>query len=476
MKDKERESGPGDSDKVLSMDRWRENRGAGENPGDETLTDLLNHMRRMREVVPVNRNLQEELRKRLLMQGAAGSGQVPATVIEPVAASTPRNMYWSLLTVLVLLVGAVSYWALAGGGSTRSLEMAEGPQEIARFWSGEFSASLGLPDDKYLVVRNGNLVLMSLSGATFGIIEAADDNAFLDVAVSPGGAKVAVVRQVPGAGTEIVVFPTDILITTLEQRLPPPETPQKMWVSDQASEVEGLSWSPDGQKLAFATLDAGGTAKVWVSVRDSHSQMSGLGLSQGLSPTWSPDGKSLVVQKSDPDDGDTLWLVPLEGEQSVYLGRGRSPAWSSGGYLVYLTTRIQEKVLSYTTDGLPQFTVRQPVDEVRWLNLGKYSRSYPREDGLDIMADSKLLLIPGQLGAGSDQELLWLRQLELSGQVEPEVLSLEQDSLHHSMTITEDGQKLYLLRDTVGPGSGGVNTVLIEVLLGERRGSEVESR
>ena len=162
MKEKERESGPGDSDKVLSMDRWRENRGAGENPGDETLTDLLNHMRRMREAVPVNRNLQEELRKRLLMQGATGSGQVPATVIEPVAASTPRNMYWSLLTVLVLLVGAVSYWALAGGGSTRSLEMAEGPREIARFWSGEFSASFGLPDDKFLAVRNGNLVLMSL--------------------------------------------------------------------------------------------------------------------------------------------------------------------------------------------------------------------------------------------------------------------------------------------------------------------------
>jgi len=46
------------------MDRWRMNRGAGEDPGDETLTDLLNQMRRMREAVPVNRNLQEELRKR----------------------------------------------------------------------------------------------------------------------------------------------------------------------------------------------------------------------------------------------------------------------------------------------------------------------------------------------------------------------------------------------------------------------------
>lgn len=473
MKDKERESGTGNSDKVLSMDRWRENRGAGDDPGDETLTDLLNHMRRMREAVPVNRNLQEELKKRLMMQGTAGSDQVSSTVNQPAAGGNPSNTSLSILVVLVLLVGAMAYWALAGGGSSRSLEMAEGPREVARFWSGDFNAGFGLPGDKFLAVRNGNLVLMSLTGAAFGIIEAGEGTAFLDVAVSSGGAEVAAARQVPDGGVEIIVFPTELLITSLENRMPPPDTPQKLWKDEHSNRISGLIWSPDGHKLAFTSLDDGDTARVWVSDKGGSSQI----LCQGLNPTWSPDSKSMVVQRWDSVDGDTLWLVHLDNNiQPVYLGRGRSPTWSSGGYLVYITTRIQEKVLSYTTDGLPQFTVRQPVDEIRWLNLGKHAKSYPREDGLDMMADSKLLLIPAQLGAGSDQELLWLRQLELSGRAEPEVLYLEQDSVHHSMTITEDGKKLYLLKDTVSPGSESINTALIEVLLGERRGSEVEGR
>ena len=131
-------------------------------------------------------------------------------------------------------------------------------------------------------------------------------------------------------------------------------------------------------------------------------------------------------------------------------------------------------MLSYTTDGLPRYTVHQPVDEVRWLHMGNMANY--QVDGQDIMAASKLLLVPGQSGAGSGQELLWLRQLELAGSTEPQVLYLEQENYHHSLIITEDSQKLYLLRDTVSGSSDSVIVTLMEVLLGERRGSEVEIR
>lgn len=474
MKDNERDSSSGVREKVFPLDRWRLNKADGDGPGDENLNDLLNHMRGMRDAVPVNRNLQEELRKRLVMRGAEGSGQVQPAVSEQVAVrgAGRHSKFLPLLAALVLLVSAVAYWGLAGGVS-KSLEVVGGPREVSRFWSGDFRAGIGLPGDKFLAVRNGNLVLMSLSGASFGIIKDVDGTTLLDVAVSPGGAEVAVAWTIPGGATEIVVYGADQLISSFQAGMLPAATPLNMWASEQTSGVDGLSWSPDGSKLAFTILEPGEPARVWVSGKGKSNQTFSMGLGQGQSPAWSPDGKSLVMQRTDPADGDTLWLVPLEG-QPAYLGRGRSPAWSNGGYLIYLTTRVQEKVLSYTTDGLPRYTVHQPVDEVRWLHMGNMANY--QVDGQDIMAASKLLLVPGQSGAGSGQELLWLRQLELAGSTEPQVLYLEQENYHHSLIITEDSQKLYLLRDTVSGSSDSVIVTLMEVLLGERRGSEVEIR
>jgi dipeptidyl aminopeptidase/acylaminoacyl peptidase len=429
----------------------------------------------MREAVPVNHNLQEELRKRLLMQGQAGGSQespVVAEQIEVRGGRHPQKLFLPLVMALVLLVSAAAYWGLAGGMS-KNLEVAGGPREVYQFWHGDFRAGFGLTGDRFLTVQNGNLVLMSPSGASFGAIKADEGAAFLDAAVNPGGSEVAFARLLPGGGAEIVVSGTDQLRSSFQAGTLTADSRQKIWASEKAGKIEGLSWSPDGNKLVFAVLEDGQPARVWVSVTDRANQVSGMDLCQGQSPAWSPDSKGLVVQRTDPATGDTLWLAPLEGEP-VYLGRGRSPAWSDGGYLIYLTTRVQEKVISYTTDGLPRLTVRQPVDEIRWVRLGKSSLAGRPEGSQDLMTDSGLLLVPGQPGAGSSQELLWLRQLELSGDTEPQVLYLEQENYHHSMVVTPDGKKLYLLRDTLSGGSARITVTLIEVLLGERRGSEVE--
>lgn len=497
---------------IFSLNRWRRHR---ERKEDETvrfeeaaLTELLHHMRQVRETVPVNYDLQESLRKRLLaraealpMTESAGAGKrlLWGRVSLPVGdyRLLSARLLLPMLASLVLLVGVAAYWALTGAGE-RVLEVTGGPREIYRSWSDrmDFGAAFGLEGDKFLVTQDGDLLLLSYDGARHGMIAAAGGHGVREVAVAPGGGEVALVRGLPEGGVDIALFSAVTLRSALQAegltvgQLPEAET--ILWTAPKTFRADGLAWSPDGEKLAFAVRESASSVRtVRIGLLDRKGNIRRGGdvhlLTAGFNPAWSPDGKSLVVQRTDFRDENHLWLVPLDDDGELrYLGRGRSPAWSPEGYLVYLTTRVEERVLAYMADGRPQLTVRQPVDEIRWLHLK--SRPEPA-GGPGLMADSRLLLVPGPLTATRfDQELLWRRQLEPSGQVVPEVLHLGRELYCYRLTITADGEKLYLFQETgadrvvlaeeglVTAPTGRTTIILTEVLLGERRESEVEDR
>lgn len=494
---------------IFSLNRWRRHR---ERKEDETvrfeeaaLTELLHHMRQVRETVPVNYDLQESLRKRLLAQAGrppvtapAGAGKrllwgrvsLPATDYRLPSA----RLLLPVLASLVLLVGVATYWALTGAGN-RALEVTGGPREVYRSWSDrmDFGAAFGLEGDKFLVAQDGDLLLLSYDGARHGMIAAAGGHGVLEVAVAPGGGEVALVRGLPEGGVDIALFSAAALRSALQAggltvgQLPDAEA--ILWTAPKTFRADGLVWSPDGEKLAFAVRESDGSVRIGLLDRKGNIRRGGevYLLTAGFNPAWSPDGKSLVVQRTDFRDENHLWLVPLDDDGELrYLGRGRSPAWSPEGYLVYLTTRVEERVLAYMADGRPQLTVRQPVDEIRWIHL----KSRPESaGGAGLMADSRLLLVPGPLTATRfDQELLWRRQLEPSARVVPVVIHLDRELYCYRLIITADGEKLYLFQETgadrvvldeaglVTAPTGRTTIILTEVLLGERRESEVEDR
>jgi Tol biopolymer transport system component len=102
-------------------------------------------------------------------------------------------------------------------------------------------------------------------------------------------------------------------------------------------------WSPDGRQLAFAACAPGfcdcfpgaiGVMEYPLPVGEGLDSWRALTIGQGLSsPTWSPDGKTIVFAASTcgqcaPD----LRFVSLDGSsQGSVLTNGSSPAWRPNG-------------------------------------------------------------------------------------------------------------------------------------------------
>jgi Tol biopolymer transport system component len=114
-------------------------------------------------------------------------------------------------------------------------------------------------------------------------------------------------------------------------------------VGSVATDTNGLSWSPDGSRIAFG--DGRGISTVG---------MDGTGLekltSNGTSPAWSADGKTIVFVRlpadlfaMDDDGGNIRRLISArapEGSQE-HLYSVSTPAWSrDGGQILFVRTDI----------------------------------------------------------------------------------------------------------------------------------------
>jgi Tol biopolymer transport system component/tetratricopeptide (TPR) repeat protein len=84
-----------------------------------------------------------------------------------------------------------------------------------------------------------------------------------------------------------------------------------------------VSWSPDGEKLVFQRFDKEYPQGIWtISISDNTLNKVA---DDGLSPIWSPDGKSIAYSKN-----REVWLSPLDGGKSwkIFDQAGRSISWS----------------------------------------------------------------------------------------------------------------------------------------------------
>jgi Tol biopolymer transport system component len=102
-----------------------------------------------------------------------------------------------------------------------------------------------------------------------------------------------------------------------------------------------LRFSPDGTRLAFASMRSGERLEIWLAEPSGSNPVQlthGPGGWQG-SPSWSPDGRRIAFDSRGDDGRWDIWTVDVDGGTPSRLtrhpGDENVPAWSRDGKWVY---------------------------------------------------------------------------------------------------------------------------------------------
>ncbi len=413
---------------------------------NNSLEELISHMRRVRDSIPVNQRLRRELRTKLVEGGRVLAGNSPVNPEKRGFSGRPwpRFLAAGSLALLCLLVVALAFFRDAGPKS-----LAAGPvTEVARFWAQEgplvpsLWPSKGLTGGVMVVERGGALLLLNRQGSRFATVRPPAGQSYSSPALSQDGSKLALVRNKKG-GSEVIVLniasgtKPEGMQQAIERGL---EQAGALVKQPAGPAISDLAWSPDGDVLAYS-LRENGQSVVYLA----GGKTAPVSLGQGARPAWSPNGKWLVVERDGQGD-KILCLAEREGGRSYPLGPGRLPVWNRDGYLLFVKTAMREKILSHLPDGSPQFTVQRKSDEIRWLRLGRGEGTERFIDTPEGRLSGAGLLMAPDISIGPE-ELQWLRSLELSGVREPRTLFVNRAGEYEGMVSGEGLSVLLSRRD-----------------------------
>ena len=197
--------------------------------------------------------------------------------------------------------------------------------------------------------------------------------------------------------------------------------------------------SPDGKEIAFIS-DRGGNNHIWIMGLDgSNSRQVFDDIDQCVfDPTWTPDGKSIVVRKQavchrGTDMSEGLWIFDVNSGsgKSIVSGNASSPSVSPDGKYVYFTmTTCPGDPPGYLTDFMRGCQQIQRVElasgEVKLFTTGKTVSTWVNNSNGGaieprVSPDGKWLAFARQIADGTveykgheygPRTALWLRNLE----------------------------------------------------------------
>jgi len=103
-----------------------------------------------------------------------------------------------------------------------------------------------------------------------------------------------------------------------------PTTDQDARLTDPADGrvIGGLTLSPDGKSLAYATIDSAGLPHLWILNLDLRTRFRPIGLEDPADrPSWSPDGTKLAFRRI-TSHGPELWVYDVSAGSSSAYRRG----------------------------------------------------------------------------------------------------------------------------------------------------------
>jgi TolB protein len=142
------------------------------------------------------------------------------------------------------------------------------------------------------------------------------------------------------------------------------------------------AWSPDGRRIAFASVRGGLTPSIWVMNADGARQRRLTRLS-GEYPAWSPDGRAIAFDRlTFGPTGWDIWTVNADGSHSRSLiastADEQGAAWSPDGKAIaYGSSRGAQagykRIWLANTNGSDQHLLTNRVGErPAWSRRGTY--------------------------------------------------------------------------------------------------------
>ena len=99
--------------------------------------------------------------------------------------------------------------------------------------------------------------------------------------------------------------------------------------------INGISWSPDGSRIAISAKK-GNRSRIWLVDVNGRNQREVAAISSDtefddLSPGWSPDGRYIVFVRNTRYSSNGIHVMDINGGSLKYLTTGNSPVWVSTG-------------------------------------------------------------------------------------------------------------------------------------------------
>jgi Tol biopolymer transport system component len=184
-------------------------------------------------------------------------------------------------------------------------------------------------------------------------------------------------------------LPADLFVLT------PGELDEVIRITADNAEVDHVSWSPDGKKLAFSAADMGGVSFDIYTVNADGSQLNRIDPrlkydAAEFEPSWSPDGKKIIFSQM-----NSIHIMDADGSNAYFITEGNYPSWSPDGRLIVFVRRYEHDLfgdiftLDMTSNTYRQLTYNFSANAPAWSPDGNRIAFY----GYDESGENKGIFV-----------------------------------------------------------------------------------